>query len=209
LTQIFIRRFPKAALQGAAFLFLRFQAQAGLLVCIGRDRRVRFCLMDSMRAPAWFQLRLGWLALLVLGLASVVRVASAPVDQLAWLAGTWSFERNGRTVTEHWLAPAGGTMLGVSRTIAGGRTIEYEFIVLRADESGQISYLAKPSGQPEAVFKLVRTSATDVVFENLAHDFPQRISYALQPDGSLLAAIEGTHNGQARRVEFPYRRVTK
>jgi hypothetical protein len=100
-------------------------------------------------------------------------------------------------------------MLGVSRTTAGERTVAYEFIVLRADENGQISYVAKPSGQAEAAFKLVWVSATDVVFENLEHDFPQRISYVLQPDGSLLAAIEGTRNGQTRRVEFPYRRVTK
>lgn len=100
-------------------------------------------------------------------------------------------------------------MLGVSRTTAGERTLEYEFIVLRADEAGQIFYVAKPSGQSEAVFKLVRASATEVVFENPDHDFPQRISYVLQPDGRLLAAIEGTRNGQTRRVEFPYRRVAR
>ena len=98
----------------------------------------------------------GLLGLLAAGLAA----AAAPVDSLAWLVGTWSFERNGRTVTEHWLPPAGGTMLGVSRTTTGERTLEYEFIVLRADESGQIFYVAKPSGQPEAAFKLVRVSAS-------------------------------------------------
>lgn len=166
-------------------------------------------MISPMSARVWYPIRRDWLVRLVLGLAFVSGVSAASVDQLAWLAGTWSLERNGRSVTEHWLPPAGGTMLGVSRTTAGERTIEYEFIVLRADETGQISYVAKPSGQVEAVFKLVRVSATEVVFENLEHDFPQRISYRLQPDGSLLAAIEGTRNGQTRRVEFPYRRLTK
>ena len=43
--------------------------------------------------------------------------------------------------------------------------------------------------------------------ENKQNDFPQRVSYALQPDGSLLAWIEGEIGGKMRRVEFPYRRV--
>lgn len=98
-------------------------------------------------------------------------------------------------------------MLGVSRTTAGERTLEYEFIVLRSDESGQVLYVAKPSGQVETVFTLKRVSASEAVFENPGHDFPQRIIYSLLPDGGLLAAIEGIRDGGLRRVEFPYRRV--
>ena len=97
-------------------------------------------------------------------------------------------------------------MLGMSRTIADGRTVEYEFILLRTDEAGDIFYVAKPSGQSEASFKLVRATATEAVFENPKHDFPHRITYTLKPDGSLLAAIEGEKDGKKRRVEFPYQR---
>jgi hypothetical protein len=125
---------------------------------------------------------------------------------VAWLAGEWSLERNGRVVTEVWMAPDGGTMLGMSRTVADGRTVEYEFLVLRQDATGEIALVAKPSGQAETTFKLIRASATEVVFENPQHDFPQRVSYTLKPDGSLLAAIEGEKNGKTRRVEFPYQR---
>lgn len=129
------------------------------------------------------------------------------IESLAWLAGTWSFERNGRVVTERWTAPAGGVMLGTSHTVAKERTIEYEFVVLRADAAGDIFYVAKPSNQPEASFKLVRASAREVVFENPEHDYPQKISYELKDDGTLLAAIDGAKNGKSRRVEFPYRPV--
>ncbi len=144
--------------------------------------------------------------------ASSLRAADIPaakpaVTALAWLAGEWSFERNGRVVTERWSAPAGGMMMGTGQTVAGDRTVEHEFVVIRADAAGDLLYVAKPSGQPEGTFKLVRLTAREAVFENLAHDFPQRISYALNADGSLLAAIEGTKNGRLRRVEFPYRRV--
>lgn len=94
------------------------------------------------------------------------------LQTLAWLAGDWSLERNGRVVNEIWMAPDGGTMIGMSRTVAQGRTVEYEFLLLRLDSAGDIFYVAKPSGQPEASFKLTRATATEAVFENPQHDFP-------------------------------------
>jgi hypothetical protein len=145
----------------------------------------------------------GW----VMALAADAPAKKPELATLAWLAGSWTFERNGKVVEEQWLAPAGGTMVGMGRTVANGKTIEHEFLLLHEDASGEILYTAKPSGQPEASFKLVRASDVEVVFENPAHDFPQRIKYNLQPDGSLLAAIEGETEGKARRVVFPYRRT--
>lgn len=140
--------------------------------------------------------------------ATAAPAAAKPaVAELAWLAGTWSFERNGRVVTERWTAPAGGMMLGTSQTVAGERTLEYEFVALRTDKEGRVVYVAKPSRQPEATFTLVKLAEREVIFENPAHDFPQRISYTLKADGTLLAAIEGTKDGKTRRVEFPYRAV--
>ena len=134
-------------------------------------------------------------------------IAKAKVDSLDWLAGTWEMQASGRTVTEQWMPPAGGTMPGMSRTVAGGRTVEYEFLLLRDDADGGLSYVAKPSRQPEATFKLTKATNTELVFDNPAHDFPQRILYTLQSATNLVAAIEGTKNGKARRVEFNYTRA--
>jgi hypothetical protein len=79
-------------------------------------------------------------------------------------------------------------------------------MVLIREQDGRLAYESHPSGQPSAVF-LSRTIAEhEIVFENLQHDFPQRIGYKRDGD-SLLAWIEGARNGQARRVEFPYKRV--
>ena len=119
-------------------------------------------------------------------------IAKAKVDSLDWLAGTWEMQASGRTVTEQWMPPA---------------TVEYEFLLLRDDADGGLSYVAKPSRQPEATFKLTKATNTELVFENPAHDFPQRILYTLQRATNLVAAIEGTKNGKARRVEFNYTRA--
>jgi hypothetical protein len=147
----------------------------------------------------------------VVGLLAVLFVsgavaASSPLARLSWLAGTWQFEKDGRVVTEIWMPPAGGTMLGMSRTVVAGTTREYEFVALRETDD-RIVYVAKPSGQEEATFVLRSMTDVEVVFENQMHDFPQVIRYRLNPDGILLAVIEGTVRGKPRRVEFPYRRV--
>lgn len=134
--------------------------------------------------------------------------AAMAINQLGWLAGHWRMEKGGRVVDEHWMAPAGGVMLGMSRTIARSKVVEHEFIQIREGPGGALFFIAQPSGQKEAAFQIVSLSATAAVFENPQHDFPQKISYTLQPDGSLLAAIEGPGaEGKRRRIEFPYKRV--
>lgn len=134
--------------------------------------------------------------------------AAVAINQLGWLAGHWRMKKFGRIVDEQWMAPAGGLMLGMSRTVVRGKVAEHEFMQIREGPGGALFFVAHPSGQKEAAFQVVSLSANAAVFENLQHDFPQRISYTLQPDGLLLAAIEGPGaNGQTRRVEFPYNRV--
>lgn len=136
----------------------------------------------------------------------MVAPAGEPVsiDRLGWLTGCWSRARANGITEEHWMAPRGGTMLGMSRTVRDGRTVEFEFVQIRAGE-GTLVYEARPSGQPMATFPL--RSATDdmVTFENPAHDFPQRIIYRRTANG-IEARIEGTMNGTPRAVDFPFTR---
>ncbi len=98
-------------------------------------------------------------------------------------------------------------MLGISRTVADGKTVEFEFMQIREETNGEILFIAKPSGQPEATFKLIKGSAREVIFENPQHDFPQRVIYRLQDDGSLLGRIEGVSKGKEKSVDFPMNRA--
>jgi hypothetical protein len=101
--------------------------------------------------------------------------------------------------------PRGGSMLGMSRTVIGGKTVEYEFLRI-ALVGSTLAYVAKPSGQPEATFPVKSIDDGAVVFENLAHDFPQRVIYRRNTDGSVTARIEGTVKGETRGRDFPYTR---
>jgi hypothetical protein len=129
----------------------------------------------------------------------------AQVEQLAWLTGCWEYKTGQRSVEEHWMAPRGRTMLGAGRTVQGEKLLEFELVLIR-EQDGRLAYQAHPSGQPSTVFLSRSIGEHDVVFENLKHDFPQRVGYTRDGD-SLLAWIEGPRNGQMRRIEFPYRRV--
>jgi hypothetical protein len=85
--------------------------------------------------------------------------------------------------------------------VKNAKTVEYEFMRIQETESGQLTFVASPSGQPEVAFGLVSLTATQVVFENREHDFPQRIIY-WRAGASLQARIEGTQSGETRGVNF-------
>ena len=133
-------------------------------------------------------------------------VESASVEDLAWLAGCWASVGAEAGSGEQWMEPAGGTLLGVNRTVKGSKTVAHEFMQIREAESGEIEFISNPSGQSEAAFSLVGLSESEVVFENPDHDFPQRIIYRLKGD-NLEGRIEGKVKGELRVVDFPLRRV--
>jgi hypothetical protein len=134
--------------------------------------------------------------------------AQAParsIDDAAWLAGCWTHEANGRQYDEQWMKPAGGAMFGMSRTVAKGRTVASEFIQLR-EEAGEVFYIAKPSNQAEARFRMIEARDGYLRFENPEHDFPKVIMYTRGEGGALVAQIQGPMNGQTRTIDFPMRR---
>jgi hypothetical protein len=107
-------------------------------------------------------------------------------------------------VSETWLAPEGGVMPGVGRTIRPGRTeVEY----MRIDEAeGTLVFIALVAGQPPTAFPAISVTAEGVVFENPAHDFPQRVIYR-RCGVQLCARIEGMVDGKVRGMDWRYDRV--
>ncbi len=143
---------------------------------------------------------------ILLAAAIASQSASGGVADLGWLSGCWQYAAGARIVTEFWLPPDSGTMLGLSRTVAGGKTVEHEFLLLRIGPRG-IEYVAKPSGQAEAVFTATKVGPGEAVFENPAHDFPTRITYR-KTDSGLVATIDGTIEGKLRTIDFRYSAAT-
>lgn len=130
----------------------------------------------------------------------------APLNTLSWLAGCWQSELDEPGSGEQWMAPAGGVMLGMARTLKGGRVVQFEFMQLRESATGLV-FIAQPGGRAGSVFNAVEVTADAAVFERNGADFPQRVAYRRRADGGIAARIEGEAGGVARGVDFPLRRV--
>lgn len=133
--------------------------------------------------------------------------SSEPLTPVAWLAGCWSAENGEAGTGEHWLPPAGGTMLGMSRTVKAGRTVGYEFMQFRLNAQGQLVFIAQPSGQAETAFTFVSGIEGEARFENLQNDFPQRVIYRSVAPDRLLARIEGNGPDGLQGIDFPVQRT--
>jgi len=122
------------------------------------------------------------------------------LSSLAWMSGSWGATIDGVAMEEHWTSAAGTMMVGMHRDVAASRT-SFEFLRIEV-QAGQPVYLASPGGRaPATPFPMKELAGTRVVFENLTHDFPQRIIY--WKDGTdLRARVEGSVNGKTTSEEW-------
>jgi len=128
---------------------------------------------------------------------------ASKISELAWLAGDWQTAPGGRAlIEEHWTVPAGSTMIGMGRTVVGEKTAEFEF--LRIEQRGDdIYYVANPNANcPQTDFKLTRLTGQEVIFENPAHDYPKRVMYRKNSDGSLVASIDAGEGTKSQSFSY-------
>ena len=135
-------------------------------------------------------------------LAALALIAAAQQPDLDWLAGYWLSCEDGREVAETWSGRRGGIMMGYTIT-SGASGSSWEQMRIEADRvTGALSFVALPRGAERPVaFRLVRSATREAVFENAAHDFPQRVIY--RREGNRLSGrIEGAGG---RSMEWRYR----
>ena len=125
------------------------------------------------------------------------------LDDLSWLEGRWVGSAGDVVMEEIWTAPRGGVMLGLHRDVAPDRPAFFEYLRIEQRE-GNVVYVASPRGVGSTEFTMISSGAAEVVFENLEHDFPQRIIY--RRHGNLLVArVEGEIEGTLRAREWEWR----
>ena len=135
-------------------------------------------------------------------LAFTYAAEPASLANLSFMTGCWEVKDGPMLTEEQWSKPAGDTMLGLSRTLKEGKTVFSEFMRIEKTPDGYAYRARILPGQPGTLFKMIRSSDAEVVFENPTHDFPQRILYR-KVEGGLFARIEGVDKGKPRSVDFP------
>ena len=116
------------------------------------------------------------------------------LEPVLFLAGHWRSESS----EELWSVPEQTQMLGLGRSLGGGSFFEYLRIEVR---SGDLVYVAAPGGGPSTEFWMAHSGPNSAVFENPAHDFPQRIRYARE--GETLRAVAEDLEA-SRQLEFEW-----
>jgi hypothetical protein len=140
-------------------------------------------------------------ALLATGSAWAADVDEPTLAQLSFLAGSWSRCTDKAESEELWLPSRGGMMLGLNRTVRSSGESAFEYLRIEESDAG-VTYLASPGGRSATPFTLVEVVSNQAVFENPEHDFPTRIIYRLNDDGTLTARIEGLVDGELRESEW-------
>jgi hypothetical protein len=145
---------------------------------------------------------------LLVGLPSAVEAQkpAAPTDgptleRVGWLAGCWRMSVSGITIEEQWMAPRGGTMVGMNRTVRGGATVGYEYLLISREDSVLV-YAADPTRQAPTEFRSTAVRQGLATFENPQHDFPRRIMYRRIAPDSLIAQIDDGAGGNMRQFRF-------
>jgi hypothetical protein len=90
-------------------------------------------------------------------------------------------------------------------TTRPGKAPIVEYAKITVEPAG-VTFTATVGVQPPTPFVLLSGAAGEAVFENKAHDFPQRIFYRRCGAG-LCAGIEGVVNGKPKREDWRYTRL--
>jgi Domain of unknown function (DUF6265) len=144
---------------------------------------------------------------LVAGASVAADAPAVRIADFAFMAGCWQGGDAQTALEENWMRPGGGTMMGTSRVLAAGKTVFSEFVEVAEKPAGLVMTVALGIGQPGVAFTRIAAGADEVVFENPAHDFPQRIRYRKVSDTSVTARIEGVEKGQAKGEDYVFRKV--
>ena len=130
--------------------------------------------------------------------------AARQIAKADWLIGAWENKMPNGTLSENWEKENDSVFKGQSFFINGKDTIHSESIVL-LEQKGTLIYRPTVKGQnadKPVDFKLTTSTDKQLVFENPAHDFPQKISYTKITNDSLVAEISGQQQGKPASEKF-------
>lgn len=152
--------------------------------------------------------------ILLAALALAPAAHAQSLDDLTWLKGCWRTEaprdaESGSQTTEVWIDPPGPALFGYSYTEGEGAVQGWEQMRIDAADGGRPRFVAMPGGGAPVEFRMAEAAdnapAQIAVFENVAHDYPQRVTY--QRERKRLTATISRADG-SDPYTYEYRRVS-
>lgn len=131
------------------------------------------------------------------------------IKAASWLLGNWENKSADGNLTENWEKLNDSTFQAQSYYIKEKDTVHFESIILQ-QKGENLTYTATVKGQNNdkpVVFKLTTATNKQVSFENLKHDYPQKISYNQITPDSLVAKISGIQQGKPSSEQFSMKKI--
>jgi len=132
------------------------------------------------------------------------------IVELEWLNGDWTNITEESQSYESWAKLNDSTMISFSYVMVEKDTVFAEVMAIQEQSKGVFLTVKVPDQNDSEVvnFKLIPSKKGSFTFENKAHDFPKRITYSNPVKDSIHAWIDGVVEGESRRVDFLYKRVS-
>jgi Domain of unknown function (DUF6265) len=119
-----------------------------------------------------------------------------------FLTGTWSHTDEKGWSEEYWTPLRADIMLGSSRSGTADTLTFWEQMRIQKEDDGAVVLWATSADQKPVRFEATVSGPNVVVFENPAHDYPQRIHY--WREGKSLKAEISLIDG-SKPVQFSFR----
>ncbi len=94
-----------------------------------------------------------------------------------WMTGAWAMKNGESWADEYWTPPRAGIMIGASRAGEGERLQFWEHMRIVREADGKLAFWAIAGKQQPVRFVEIKITTNEIIFENPAHDYPQRIRY--------------------------------
>ena len=129
------------------------------------------------------------------------------LNDFDFLLGKWETDFGKFKYYEEW-EKENDKLIGQGYRIKEGKRFDGEKLVL-INIYGYISYIATVDKQQPVLFALVESISNKYVFENIEHDFPQRVIYNFINENSIKVFVEGEMNGNIERDEYNLTRINE
>ena len=128
------------------------------------------------------------------------------LEKMSWLVGEWENKMPDGILTETWTKANDSSYTGKTLFIKDKDTLHSENIVL-TQKGETLLYIPTVKGQNDnkpVEFKMTESKTeNEFVFENPAHDYPQKIVYKKVSDTNVVATISGKQQGKSSSESYP------
>jgi hypothetical protein len=143
--------------------------------------------------------------------AAVAIAASAvkgAVDTFPWIVGCWQAEsaRNGSTMNETWLAPHGGTLMGIGQSFRDGKGMSWEAMRMY-DDGDSVKLWLRPGLRDELTLNLDSVGKSFAAFVAKEGDTVTKLRYERKGESELVATFRSEHGENRRGADFVFKKV--